>query len=60
VADELPRKALAEFVGTALLLIAVIGSGICAAVAVLVIRVLYPGVAEAAPDVVVPHEEAAQ
>jgi arsenate reductase len=30
VADDLPRKALAEFVGTALLLIAVIGSGIAA------------------------------
>jgi glycerol uptake facilitator-like aquaporin len=30
-----------------------------AAVAVVVIKVLYPGVAQVAPDVVVPHEEAA-
>ena len=33
--------------------------GLIAAVAVVVIRVLYPGVAQVAPDVVVPHEEAA-
>jgi glycerol uptake facilitator-like aquaporin len=68
-ASTLPRRALAEFIGTALLVAAVIGSGIAAArlsphdaglqllenTAVAVVRLLYPTIAEVAASVVVPH-----